>query len=216
MFTKIYTRTPRKVVSIGVSKYGGLATWKSFIGLFVIAAAFAISGIAWDGGTGLWDLPDSEGHAHRATEIQGKRAAVFEFVAIDCPISNRYVPEMARMSQEFEAKGIAFYAVLPRSSTLNQAKKYTRDFQYRFPVLLDSRNTLVRQLGVTVTPEVAVISPEGTLLYRGRIDDRHVDLGKERPHPVRRDLREALDAIVAGHHVTARFTKTIGCFIEGK
>ncbi len=193
-----------------------MTTWRSFIGLFAIVAAFAISGIAWDAATGSWELRDSEGRIHRRAETQGKRAAVFEFVATDCPISNRYVPEMARLSQEFEAKGAVFYAVLPHASSMEQARKYAKDFQYRFPVLLDTHNALVKKFGVTVTPEVAVISPDGTLLYRGRIDDRHVDFGKERPLATRQDLRDALDAVMSGRAVAERFTKTIGCFIEEK
>ena len=50
------------------------------------------------------------------------------------------------------------------------------------PALAEAKHAgqkLVKQTGVTVTPEVAIIS--GTrVLYRGRIDDRYIDFGKER------------------------------------
>jgi hypothetical protein len=51
------------------------------------------------------------------------------------------------------------------------------------------------------------------VLYRGRIDDRVADFGKRRVEPTRRDLRLALDAILAGKPVPARRTKAVGCYI---
>ena len=51
------------------------------------------------------------------------------------------------------------------------------------------------------------------LLYRGRIDDRVADFGKRRVEPTRRDLRLALDDILAGKPVQTRLTKAVGCYI---
>jgi hypothetical protein len=68
----------------------------------------------------------------------------------------------------------------------------------------------------TVTPEAAVFVPGPSgprLAYRGRIDDRYVDLGQARAAPVTRDLERVLEAIVAGKPVAARTTPAIGCFI---
>ena len=64
-----------------------------------------------------------------------------------------------------------------------------------------------------MSPEVAVFSPANVLLYRGRIDDRLITLGKQRVSPKRRDLREALDAIVAGKPVLVPVTKAFGCYL---
>ena len=67
---------------------------------------------------------------------------------------------------------------------------------------------------MTVTPEVAVMRGT-TLLYRGRIDDRYVELGRERPKPTERDLEDALDAIVAGKSRCAiRETRAVGCILS--
>jgi hypothetical protein len=71
---------------------------------------------------------------------------------------------------------------------------------------------LVKATGVTVTPEVALM--KGTeLLYRGRIDDRYVDFGKDRPQPTRRDLDVALDQAIAGKPIAVRETRAIGCYL---
>ena len=51
-------------------------------------------------------------------------------------------------------------------------------------------------------------------MYRGRIDDRFVDLGLERPSPTRRDLAEAIAAVLAGKPVDQPRTQAVGCFIS--
>ena len=76
----------------------------------------------------------------------------------------------------------------------------------------DTEQKLVKQTGVKVTPEVAVMRGS-TVLYRGRIDDRYVDFGKDRPAPTERDLDDALTAITAGKPVAVRETRAIGCFL---
>jgi len=64
---------------------------------------------------------------------------------------------------------------------------------------------------VSTAPEVAVLAPDGTVLYRGRIDDWYADYGKRRAQPTQNDLRNALDAILQGKKVTAPTTKALGC-----
>jgi hypothetical protein len=71
--------------------------------------------------------------------------------------------------------------------------------------------------GVRVTPEVAVFVPYTSgarMVYRGRIDDKYVDLGKERPQPTTHDLERVLMAIVEGKHVAPTMTRAVGCFIS--
>src|SRR5262249_820930 len=64
-------------------------------------------------------------------------------------------------------------------------------FGYRCPVLLDPRHQLVAATGVTTTPEVAVVTADGRIAYRGRIDDRYPQIGVHRQGPTPRDLRPA-------------------------
>src|SRR5438874_1084698 len=78
--------------------------------------------------------------------------------------------------------------------------------------LRDPEHALVKFVGATVTPEAAVYAG-GHIVYRGRIDDRYVDLGLERPAPTRRDLAEALAAVIAGKPVLQPTTQAVGCFI---
>jgi hypothetical protein len=77
----------------------------------------------------------------------------------------------------------------------------------------DPKLALVKFAGATVTPE-AVVVVAGKVVYRGRIDDRYVDLGRERPAPTRRDLFDALTAILDGKPVPLAKTQAVGCFIS--
>ena len=71
---------------------------------------------------------------------------------------------------------------------------------------------LVKFTGATITPEAAVVVG-GKVVYRGRIDDRYVDLGVERPSPTTHDLVDALTAVLAGKPVARATTQAVGCFI---
>jgi hypothetical protein len=89
--------------------------------------------------------------------------------------------------------------------------------EYRYvPRALDPGQALIKHTGATVTPQAAVLSAEGKLLYLGRIDNRVEDFGKTRPRATENDVRNALDAVLSGKPVAHATTKSIGCAIPGK
>lgn len=137
---------------------------------------------------------------------------VFIFITTDCPIANRYAPEIQRLAAKFEgtAKFVLVYPVPTDSPEM--IREHAKKFAYSLETLRDGDRKLLAQTGVTVTPEVAVM--RGTrLLYRGRIDDRYIDFGKDRVTPTRRDLEDALSAVIAGKPVAQKETRAIGCII---
>ena len=138
---------------------------------------------------------------------------VLVFTTTDCPISNRYAPEIQRLALKFKdrAKFVLVYPV-PTDSP-DMIRDHQKKFGYALESTRDTAQLLVKKAGATVTPEVAVMKGD-QLLYRGRIDDRYVDFGKERPSPTKRDLEDALTAIVAGKSVAARETRAIGCILS--
>ncbi len=136
------------------------------------------------------------------------------FLLPDCPISNAYAPEIKRICADYEPKKIAAFVVhADPDVTAEQAKKHAKEYGFSCPVLLDPAHVLVKKTGVTMAPEVAVLAPDGKVLYRGRIDDLYVDYGKRRAEPTQRDLRNALDAILQGKAVPTPTTKVIGCHL---
>ena len=137
---------------------------------------------------------------------------VLVFTTTDCPISNRYAPEIQRLATQF-ARDVRFVFVYPVPSDSEAAIREHRKKFGGGEWLRDPSQKLVKLTGVTVTPEVAVMTANQKILYRGRIDDRYIEFGKDRPQPTVRDLERALDAIASGRPVPVSETRAIGCFI---
>jgi hypothetical protein len=145
----------------------------------------------------------------------GTKAIVFLFTSTDCPISNRYAPEVQRVVSEFAPKGVVFRLVYPNPADEAAAiHEHMTAFSYAgaMEALRDPTHALVRLTKATVTPE-AVVVVSGRVVYRGRIDDRYVDLGLERPAATQHDLADTLAAVVAGKRVPRAATQAVGCFI---
>lgn len=176
--------------------------------LFLAAAASAAPGSA------PFSLRDTHGATHTNAEWARSKAVVVYFVTVDCPVGNSYVPEMNRIHADYAKRGVLTWAVLA-DPYVSQADvtKYAEDFHYSFPLVIDPVQTLVKRAGATIMPQAAVFSPDGKLLYLGRIDNKYEDFGKARPTATEFDLRNALDAVLAGKPVSPDRTKSIGCAI---
>lgn len=144
----------------------------------------------------------------------GEPALVLLFIRSDCPISNRYAPELQRLYEQYSPRGVDFRLVYPEAGLTTAAmEKHSQDYGYTIPALLDPGHKYVRRARARITPEAAVFV-HGGLVYHGRIDDRYVEIGKERPHALHHDLEEVLAAVVAGKAVPRHETTAIGCGIE--
>jgi thiol-disulfide isomerase/thioredoxin len=143
------------------------------------------------------------------------RATVLIFTRTDCPISNRYAPVINELNEEFAAKGVVFWLVYvdPHQSS-TEIQQHVKDYRYDLQVALDPKHKLVKLAAAVVTPEAAVFSSQGRLLYHGRIDNRYVDIGRRLPAPTRKDLELTLDAILAGRRVPEGTAPAIGCYIS--
>ncbi len=136
------------------------------------------------------------------------------FVLSDCPIANGYAPEIGRIVAKYQPKGIQFSVVYVDSKvTAAAAKAHGKAYGYSCPLVLDPTRSLAKQAGATISPEVVIFGSKGSVVYRGRIDDRAVEIGKLRPNPTRQDLRLTLDALLAGKPVPMSKTKAVGCLI---
>lgn len=179
-----------------------------------LALSFAVAISLGARGVPEFSFADSSGVMHTRAEWSGKRAIVLFFLTTDCPLSNNYVPELNRLNSDYEAKGVLFYGVQGDATIgLAEVRKHVQDFGYRFPYLLDPSESLAALTGATTTPETAVLSPTGDILYLGRIDNRVEDFGKARVKITEFDLRNALDAVLAGKPVARARTRAIGCAI---
>jgi thiol-disulfide isomerase/thioredoxin len=160
-------------------------------------------------------VTDLDGHAVDPFRQAPGKIVVLLFVRTDCPISNRYAPTIQAMSAHYGTHA-AFYLVYPiKSETADQIRKHAKEYGYHLPILRDPDYALVKKAQVQVTPEAAVFSADGRLLYHGRIDDWYVDFGRARSAPTTHDLSAALDAAVADKRVPTAAAPAVGCFLPG-
>ena len=145
----------------------------------------------------------------------GAAAHVLVFTTTDCPISNRYAPEIKRLADVYAARGVRFWVVYPvPTDTADKIRAHAAQFGLELPIARDTRSALVKHTGVTVTPEVAVIQRSGGIAYRGRVDDRYVDFGVDRAAPTTRDLDQALTNLLTGKPIEPKTTRAVGCILS--
>src|SRR5262245_17714944 len=160
------------------------------------------------------EATDLNGRSCRPLASSGSIATVLIFITTDCPIANGYAPEINSIVREYGGSGVDFYLVhVDHAVRLDAARRHAAEYSLNAAVLMDTDQRLSRAVGATITPEAAVVGPDGAVLYRGRIDDRVTDYGKKRVAPSQRDLREALDAVIAGRAVATPRTAAVGCFM---
>ena len=188
-------------------------------------ALLLLAGVAWLAGCN--SQPIAKEHSPNVTVLdlenrtvnpfheQTAKAIIFFFVGTDCPISNRYAPEIERLAERYARESLAFWLVYPESSTTREEiEQHRKEYHLSLQALRDPRHALVKLSKVKVTPEAAVFLPDGQEVYRGRIDDRYMDFGKKRPTPTTHDLDEVLRSLIAGKAVAISKTRAIGCYIE--
>jgi len=158
-------------------------------------------------------LPPAAGGAPVALKdlLAKSRAVVVVFDATRCPFAMGYKERVASMGKEYAARGVTFVTI--NSNKTESAAEVAEDAKkhgFAFPVLKDEGNKVADLYAAQKTPEIYVLDPKGTLLYRGRIDETHDD-----PKNVKSpDLRNALEAILAGQPVPKAETKAFGCSIK--
>ena len=146
--------------------------------------------------------------------MRNRRARVLLFVRSDCPITNRYAPELSRIAQEFTSRGVDFWLVYPDASE-TEAGIDRHKSEYKLPgtPLRDPQHQLVKRAQATISPQAAVFDHAGRLVYSGRIDDRYVAFGKARSEPRTHDLEAAIAATLDGKTVAEARTHAVGCYL---
>jgi hypothetical protein len=163
---------------------------------------------------------DIEGRSVTSLASPTTRCIVAIFVATDCPISNRYLPQLAQLSSEFAPREVYVWLIYPNPGDDLAA---VRAHQAAYPVVVGLRQLVtpdarfVRQAHVHVTPEAAIFRGSSPMnqpvLWQGRIDDRYLSFGKQRPAATHHDLALALDATLGGHQPVPPAAPPVGCAI---
>jgi peroxiredoxin len=155
-------------------------------------------------------LPDANGQEQSLKSLAGKKGTVLLFVSVQCPVSNAYNERMEKLAQDYKAKGIAVIGI--NSNVKEDAaavKSHAEASKFTFPILKDPGNKIADRLGATVTPEAYFLDAGNKLVYHGRIDNSRNGDQIESP-----DLRNALDAVLAGKPIEKTEAKAFGCTIK--
>jgi peroxiredoxin len=188
--------------------------------LFVIAGAIFATGARAEGevpappaiGATIEDftLPDADNKERSLKSLAGKNGTVLLFIAVQCPVSNAYNERMAKLAEDYKAKGIAVIGI--NSNVAEDAaavKAHAEQNKLSFPILKDPGNKIADKLGASVTPEAYFIDAGNKLLYHGRIDNN-----KDVAQVETSDLRVALDAALAGKPIEKTTAMAFGCSIK--
>jgi hypothetical protein len=141
------------------------------------------------------------------------KAFVLVFGNTACPLAQRYLPALKDLDRDYRDKGVQLLLVnVGADDSIMATAAHAVRHELEFPAVKDSDGSCAGALGVRRTPEAVVLDAEHRLRYRGRIDDQY-RLGGTRPAPTRRDLQEALDAVLASREVAVKETPVDGCAI---
>ena len=189
--------------------------------VFVIAGAvIAISARAVEGeipaapsiGATIEDftLPDYTGTDRSLKSLAGKKGTVLLFIAVQCPVSNAYNERMEKLAQDYKAKVIAVIGINSNvKEDADAVRGHAAENKLSFPILKDPSNKIADKLGATVTPEAYFLGADNKLLYHGRIDNSRNGDNIEST-----ELRNAVDATLAGKPVEKTEAKAFGCTIK--
>ena len=155
-------------------------------------------------------LPDADGVNHSLKSLMGKKGAVIIFVATKCPVSNAYNDRMEKVYEDYQAKGISVVGINANSTEpAAEVKSHAAEKGLKFAILKDDGNKIADRLGANHTPEAYVIDASGKLVYHGRIDN-----AQNTANITSNDLRDTLDAILAGKPVAKTTSMAFGCSIK--
>lgn len=160
---------------------------------------------------GLFDL---DGKPFDLFAREKGRICVVIFTRTDCPISNRFAPEIRRLQETYHPRGVDLYLVYVDSREEPQAiRRHLQEYRYGCPGLRDPEHSLVAYCHAAATAEAVVFNGRGENVYQGRITDQYVAAGTARAEATRHDLEDAIKSTLMGQAVATPRTRAIGCSI---
>ncbi|HSB13274.1 MAG TPA: redoxin domain-containing protein [Bryobacteraceae bacterium] len=172
-----------------------------------------------------FSLPGVDGRNHSLADFAKSKLLLIVFTANHCPTAQYYEERLKRIVSDYKGKGVAVVAISPNdphsvrldelgytdlADSFEEMKIRAAHKKFNFPYLFEGDSTgISRAYGPTATPHAFLFDSERKLRYVGRIDD------SEREQYVKtRDLRNALDALLAGREVPVAQTRAFGCSIK--
>jgi peroxiredoxin len=173
-------------------------------------------------GTGIPDFSLTnavDGKTVSPEDFEGSEALLVMFICNHCPFVKHVLKEIGRLAGDYQAKGVAVVAInandietYPQDAP-EQMKRLAESEGWTFPFLFDETQEVAKAFRAACTPDFFLYDRRRTLVYRGQLDDSRP--GKDAP-VTGKDLRAALDAVLAGKPVPEDQKPSIGCNIKWK
>lgn len=155
---------------------------------------------------------------YSSEDFKDKNILIVMFTCNHCPYVQAYEERLINLQNDYKDKGVQFIAI-----NSNDEKAYPEDsFEkmtsraktkgYNFPYLRDNTQETAKIFGATFTPEIFLFDKNRTMQYHGRIDDNWQEPNKVTKH----NLKDAIEAILAGKEVNRADTQAIGCSVKWK
>src|SRR5918993_1942380 len=169
------------------------------------ATPLAVGAVAPD-----FTLPDADGKAHTLASLKGKSGTVIIFVATECPVSNAYNARMQKLAEDYRARGVNVVGINSNvSEPAAEVKQHAAEKGLTFTMLKDAGNVVADRYDAQVTPEAYLLDASGKLVYHGRIDN-----SRNGDSVTSSELRDAVEAVLAGKPVEKSEVKAFGCSIK--
>jgi peroxiredoxin len=157
-----------------------------------------------------FSLPGTDGSSHSLNSLKGTNGSVIIFISVQCPVSNGYNERMEAMAQAYGKRGISVIGINANAGeSVDAVKAHAAEKHFTFPVLKDNGNKIADKLGAMRTPEAYLLDTNNKLVYHGRIDN-----SKEESKVDSNDLRDAIDALLAGKPIAKPTALAFGCNIK--
>src|SRR5882757_4800439 len=163
-------------------------------------------------------LPAVDGKTYARDDFAAAPVLVVMFICNHCPYVNAVEDRLIALHREFAPSGVAFVGICANDAVsypddgFDALAERWRSKGYGFPYLHDETQDVARAFGAVCTPDIFVYDGQRRLAYRGRIDDSW----KDSTRVTRRELSQALDALLAGRAPPADARPTLGCSIKWK
>ena len=163
-----------------------------------------------------FNLPGTDGKTYSLANFSDAKLLVVVFSCNHCPYVIGSEDRIIKFQADYAPKGVAFVAINSNETvghpldSFDHMKQRSKERAFKFPYLRDDSQKVALAYGALRTPDYYVFDAERKLRYTGRMDDNPRNPGKETTH----ELRDAVDAILAGKTPQVPLTNPIGCNVK--
>ncbi len=165
-----------------------------------------------------FQIPGVDSKTYSLESFAGKNVLVIIFMCNHCPYVKAVLQRLIDLQTETGHQGVQLVGINSNDAerypddSMENMQEIAKEKGFNFPYLFDASQETARAYDAVCTPDIYVYGSERKLLYRGRIDDNW----EHEEKVTQRNLKEALDCIVAGKEVPSEQIPSIGCSIKWK